>query len=398
MKRLIYIANCRLPSERAHGLQIMKMCEAFVEASGTEHLKLTLLAPRRRTHISVDAFTYYGISNANRFEFKKLASMDLFGPLGRGRIAFWLHGLSYAFSVWWYVRANKDAVIFSRDPISSFFLTLLGYNICYEVHDAPGNNFKSKWFFSHVHRVVTTNEFKRQELIRAFGIKEEKIYTAHNGVSFFKKIDEHDYQSIRTHSGQTNLTRGKKNIVYTGSLKSWKGVKTLARATQFLPDGCIVTFVGDLPEEIERFKKWLRDENLSLKKNLFIPQLPPAEMPKFWADADVLVVPNSATEAISLNDTSPIKLFEALGSGCPVVASDIPSIREITGHAVDEKPVAIFANPDDPADWAKKIEQALNLSDDQRKTMTNAAHLLAQRFTWEGRASFILELLNSHDY
>ena len=59
-KKIIYIADTRMPTEMAHGLQIMKMCEAFVE-SGVE---LELIIPLR-FHISdlgkKDPFDYYKV-------------------------------------------------------------------------------------------------------------------------------------------------------------------------------------------------------------------------------------------------------------------------------------------------------------------------------------------------
>lgn len=394
MNRLIYIANCRMPSETAHSLQIMKMCEAFVEASGNIGIDITLLLPSRRTSIKDDPFKYYGISDIHKkhIDIHRLWSLDLFGILGKGKLPFWIHAITYSISVLLYVRKNTDAKLFSRDPISSFLLLFFGHQVCYEVHDTPGKNLRNKWFFSRLKKIVVTNEKKFNELITIFGIQKEKILLAHNGVNLTKKVALHTYANIQTYSGQTELTKSKRKVLYTGSLKSWKGVETLAMATRFLPDEVLIIFVGDTHEKIRQFKRWIESEGLSLEQMNFMPHLPYTEIPKYWADADVLVVPNTAKEKISLEETSPIKLFEGLASGRLIVASDLPSIREVTKHAGD-KEVLIFAKPDDPKDWAEKIMQALNLPDEKKYELIDNAYKLAIRFTWEGRASIILDFL-----
>ncbi len=46
--KLLYITNFRIPTEKAHGIQIMKMCEAFATC-GTD---VELVAPLRKTPIA----------------------------------------------------------------------------------------------------------------------------------------------------------------------------------------------------------------------------------------------------------------------------------------------------------------------------------------------------------
>ena len=60
----------------------------------------------------------------------------------------------------------------------------------------------------------------------------------------------------------------------------------------------------------------------------FTGLMPPAEVAARLREADVLVLPNPAS-AISSEFTSPLKLFEYMASGRPIVASDLPSLREV---------------------------------------------------------------------
>ncbi|MCH7883412.1 hypothetical protein IIA95_03290, partial [Patescibacteria group bacterium] len=76
--KLIYIANARIPTEKAHGIQIMKTCEAFAD-NGAE---IELVVPWRFNPIKNDPFEYYDVKRV--FKIVKIPSLDLtaFGKIG----------------------------------------------------------------------------------------------------------------------------------------------------------------------------------------------------------------------------------------------------------------------------------------------------------------------------
>ena len=79
MKKIMYIANARIPTEKAHGLAIMKMCEAFAR----QRTEVELVVPRRLNPIQDDPFEYYDVER--NFSLVKLPSIDL---VWIGRIGF----------------------------------------------------------------------------------------------------------------------------------------------------------------------------------------------------------------------------------------------------------------------------------------------------------------------
>jgi glycosyltransferase involved in cell wall biosynthesis len=109
---------------------------------------------------------------------------------------------------------------------------------------------------------------------------------------------------------------------------------------------------------------------------------PHEEIPLWQKAADVLVAPNTAKEELSAHYTSPMKLFEYMASGTLIVASDIPSIREVVGEGR-----AHLVTPDNPQALAEGIARVLETGG---KAESEKAFAWVQDHTWKRRAHRIL--------
>jgi glycosyltransferase involved in cell wall biosynthesis len=122
-----------------------------------------------------------------------------------------------------------------------------------------------------------------------------------------------------------------------------------------------------------------------------IPFQPPALAPKFQQAADVLIVPNISASDDSSYYTSPLKLFQYMAAGRPIVASDLPSLRTVLNSEN-----AYLVRPDDPHALAQGIRDAL--SDHQESTRrTERAREEVKQYTWEKRADRILRFVAEED-
>jgi len=366
--RLTYIANIRIPTEKAHGIQIIKMGEAFAKS-----MEVELVVPKRLKPIKTDPFEYYGLTRD--FKIKKLPCLDLI-PWYKyvGLLGLWIESFTFFFFVFQYIVFKKTDLLYTRDK---FFLpfTLFKKNIIFESHTFPKHFFLYSPFLKKLKGIVVITH-KLKDLLIEQGIPPNKILVAPDGVDL-EKFD------IKENQGECrqrlNIPQDKKIILYTGHLYKWKGAQVLAEASQFLPADVEVYFVGGTKEDIKKFKI----QNLKSKVQV-IGHRPYNEIPYWLKAADILVLPNSGKEEISKHWTSPIKLFEYMAAQRPIVASDLPSIREI----LDEKK-AIFVRPDDVEDLANGINKALE-DKDLAERISMQVFQDVQQYTWQKRAENIL--------
>ncbi len=377
MQKLFLIFHGRFPSEKAAALFAAKSCEAFAE----EGRDVVLLVPRRFGRIKQDSFEYYNLKK--NFTIKFLPTLDLFFIPFFGRFAFYVSLVIFSLSCTMYLLAKSktEDIIYSNENFPIFFASFFRKNTFYEVHDMPrGWLYFYKKLFKRVRGVVVTNIWKRDNIARIFGISKKKMLYEMNAVD----IDEFDISLTQGDARKQLKIASEGHIVlYTGHLYGWKGVDTLARAVEFLPPNVTVYFVGGTEKDIWSFKK--RFGHIS---NIVIAgHKNHKEMPLWQRAADVVVVPNTAKEDISKYDTSPMKIFEYMASKKPIVATDIPSIREILNDTN-----SVIVSPDDPKAMAQGIMNVLNDNVLAQKIADQAYHDVAVH-TWEERAKRVLSFV-----
>src|SRR3989344_960975 len=170
--KLIYISNSRLPSEYAHGLQVMQMCEAF---SANNH-DVKLVMPSRINRIKKDPFDYYGIKKT--FSIKKLPTLDLIF-LNNKNIFFLIQTLTFLLSAKIYLLFKKYDVLYTREQMVGLFFS----NIVLELHLLPK---KIRPFHLRIwkksKKLIVLTSFIKKRLIE-FGISGDKIIVASDGVN-----------------------------------------------------------------------------------------------------------------------------------------------------------------------------------------------------------------------
>jgi glycosyltransferase involved in cell wall biosynthesis len=404
--KLIYAANARIPSEKAHPYQIVQMCEAFAEAGA----EVTLLYANRRNPPELqtgDIWGYYGV--AHNFEAERLACLDVYplaerlpGKLGRAwtSLAAQLATLTFNIALLWRLRGEREAVIYSRDPISLAALAALwprrAGRLFFEAHTYPatGIGLRIRRFLAGRIGgfVVITGHLRERYAV--LGVPADSLLVAHDGIRRARFDVEGDRAAWRARFGWPTDAF---IVGYMGRFQTLgmdKGLTELveaviALAAEGAPGAVQLGLVGGPAETVDALREHLRAAGLPPETVLYAGQVPPDQVPGYLRAFDVCAMPFPWTEHFAYY-ASPMKLFEYMASGSPVVASDLPSTAEVIrdgengllyppgdGEALT---AALRTLWDDPSTGARLAEQA-------------ARDVLD--YTWEARARRILEMINS---
>lgn len=226
--------------------------------------------------------------------------------------------------------------------------------------------------------IITVSESVKKELINEFNLDPQRciVTPIPPDESFFNIVSTKDISSVKN---KYSLTQNKKYIYFIGNLEPRKNLKTLIEAYTLLPDD----IKNDYSLVLAGGKGWKTQETQAsidsavasgedVKHIGFIDQNDSAAL---YQGASLYVMP-------SLYEGFGMPILEAMASGTPVVASDIPVLREVgAGYAT-------YANPRDPKDFSKAILHVLT----QPKKARSVLQKNVRRFSWDKNIS---ELINA---
>lgn len=354
----------------------MRMCSAF---AGQGHEVLLVHRPGSAEH---DIFAHYGVEP----QFQTLSKP--WGPL--------FGAAQYSLSI---VRDQliggfRPELIYGR-CVPAIAASIYRWRLPFilEVH-APPSTIRRKYLERFVidhplcQSVVCISEALQAEYKCRFPTS-GKFRIAHDGadiasedVSMVSSVDQN-----KVFTGSEPL-----DIGYVGSLYRGKGVEVVgALAGRMSRDR--FTVVGGSPEQVDCWKEQFPYPNIEWRG--FVS---PQEAVQCQRRFDVLLMPPLDRVCAMGNRgdiakwMSPLKLFEYMSSGVPIVASDIPVLREI----LEQERNCLLASPTDISAWERAVDR-LRSDVALRRSLADAAlDDLRQRYTWATRVSNVLHGTGSH--
>jgi len=370
--RALYVGSHELFTEGASAIHMLKMCQAMANLG----IKVECVLPGRVKKERL--FSYYGIRtpfDINSIMFSGwVARRPLHGPLAT----------LYA----WRKRNNLDFVL-TRDLIFAWFATkVFGIPTIYDAHHPPVNKIAEKiiGYFSRSERLLrmSFNSAGLHDIYSRLGIVGQNPVVAPNGFELEAFDEEYDVSSLRVHLG---LPLDKKIVSYCGNTYKGRGLEILVHAAVQMPEVEFLIIGGKEQDNAvwREMARHLGADNFNMRG--FVAQ---REVASYLLASNVLVMPYSS--GITIEDgteagqfTSPLKLFEYMAAGKPIVATGVPSVLEILRPGEN----SVVTPPDNEQEFIRSLE--LVFSDSELcARISQKACSDAKEYTWEKRVEKII--------
>ena len=381
-------ADIRFPLERANGVQILKTAAALAR-TGAE---TTLLVRRSDPRPTDEILALYGLAPHPCLRVRRLGVLHRRGSYHVPRASFLARAVAACFGA-----RRRGELVFTRDlQLADWLLGLGSGGLVYEAHAVESLMYGERGalygtgerpdprkaarlarregrVWRRAAGLVTTTAGIRDALADRYGAREH-VRVIPNGCDV-------------AGGGFPPLPAGPPRVLYAGQLYPWKGVDVLVEAMALVPRGRLL-ILGGLPGEADLARVRRLVDERGLADRVELPgTVSQAQVARELALAAVVAVP-FLKSAMTERHTSPLKAFEAMAAGRPIVASDLPSSREV----LRDGETALLVPPGDAPALAAALRRLL---DDPAlaQRLARAAWDEAPRYSWDARARQLRELL-----
>lgn len=359
--KLFYIVNIGLHLQTARSVQLLSNAQTFYQLLGDD---FRLYCPDKSELPFARYLSNGGTHRENSLKRKMFFHFEIFRLL---------------------LLKKRDKVIYSRNISIVLLAILLGYQCVWEAHDKL-HNFNSvvlNWLKSRILLIVSISEALKNHLVQTYGITSNKIFVAHDGV-FVEDYDKIRSINVNTLRSELGIPQDRYIIMHTGSLYQGRGMeffKTIAK--EYLE--ILFIQVGGTKKDIQ---KW-RDIFKTYTNIYFYPHQNHDTLIKFQLSADALFLPMTEKNPIWWC-TSPMKLFEYMATGLPIISTNIGSISEVLNDTN-----SITFSPNDEQSLVNAVKFCINNQNAAQKIGLNALQLVRSKYTWEKRCKKIIRIIKT---
>jgi len=403
--RIIYLTSSRLPTEKAYGYQIVKECETLADAGASVQLFSPALAQKQARAMEVsgsfDLFAYYQVRR--NFGYAPLPVALWLDPFWTETSWLWAAAkmVAYAMGIESLLRQHLDAgpdILWTQDLLvaATLLRRMRGrmWNVVYESHGVPQGPLRQ--LLPRLNRALAIVATTRgiQNYLTALGVEAKRIMLAPNAVD----LDRFHIGLSRSECRQRlGLPLDRKIVGYIGKFRTYdieKGIPELVRSMGVLVHSIdpppILLCVGGPLDRVSSYLEIGAASGVAPELMRFEDFRPRAEVALWMKACDVCTIPFPSTVEHFAKYASPMKAFEYMAAGVPIVATDIPALSEILTRGVTAELVSSL----DPNTLAAGILRVLEDAEYSQGLAARAFEVVREN-SWERRATRMLEFVDS---
>lgn len=370
--KIVYVAQSFVPSRRANSIHVMNICSALAKMG---HEVIILLPKMENDEDQSKIFEFYGLEPDFKIE-------KLYFPAIKGKTIY------FSLAIYKALKRIKPDYVIGRFLNGCFISAVMGIPTTFDSHGPIWDNGRfTTWLFKKMLnqkalKRITLNSNALKEIYLKSGIFRESefdtknLIVAHNGANTYGLNEK-----IILPGRQDKLKAG-----YFGHLYAGRGIEVILEMAKRIPD---IDFyiTGGEDKDIEYWKSKVQYENLH-----FLGYVPFANVYKYRNSCDILLAPYQ--KVVSPGEITgdqgpymnPIKYLEYMSSKKAIIASDLPSTREV----LNEKN-AILVAYDNADQWERAISTLIERPDLSHQLAEKAYQDFEKQFTWKIRAERLIE-------
>ena len=389
---IMILADIRFPLERANGVQIVKTAAALARAGSRVRLVVRRSDPRPTPEV----LALFGVEPHPCLDVRRLRVLHRRGSFVLPRGSFLARAAAAGLAA-----RRRGATVFTRDlQLADLLLRLPAAGrgrVVYEAHAVESTMYLERGALYGTSETADAGKAariaRREERVwkRAAGFVAttagiRDTFAERHGARRGVRIVPNgcDVPPLRAFPGLAH--ENPPRVLYAGQLYPWKGVDVLVEAVATVP-GARLVILGGIEGEADtrRIRALVEARGLGERTEMPGP-VPQARVAEALGRAAVVVAP-FLRAGMTERRTSPLKIFEAMAAGRPIVASDLPSSREVLSDGEN----ALLVPPGDVSALAGALRRVLADGDLARR-LAGAAWEAAPRYSWDARARALREL------
>jgi glycosyltransferase involved in cell wall biosynthesis len=219
-----------------------------------------------------------------------------------------------------------------------------------------------------------------RDYIASLGLSRKRVTVIPNGVS------PSDFSSSPLPGREGRVLV----LLYIGTLADWQGLDVVIRALpKILEQQAVQLRIVGRGRSRQRKLLLKQIRKLGVEKNVIVQSaLPHHEVPAVIAESDICIAPLGLNDRNVTQGACPIKVLEYMASSRPLIASNIPIVRELVREDVD----ALLFSPNDPADLARQVLVLLNDFELSKRLSDSATERVLTKFTWHAAQKKLLKV------
>lgn len=380
-------ADIRFPLERANGVQIVKTAAALARHGH----RVKLLVRRSDPRPTPDLLALYGLEPDANLEVRRLHVMHRRGSFALPRVSFLARGAAAGVGA-----RRRGAVVYTRDlQLADLLLRFPAPGrgpVVYEAHAVESVMYEERG------ALYGTDEKPDPRKTARIAGREARVWSRATGFVVTTAgirdafADRHGARPAvavipngcdvadQAAAFPGLASEQPPRVLYAGQLYPWKGVDVLVEAMAAVPDARLVIVGGIEGEADTRRVQELVGRHALGGRTELLGLLPQARVADELARSAVVVAP-FLRAGMTERHTSPLKIFEAMAAGRPIVATDLPSSREVLREGEN----ALLVPPGDPAALAAALHRVLS-DRELAARLARSAWEEAPRYSWDARA------------